>query len=180
MNKAKQIIFLIFILVSCRGEDKGLKLEAVINQFASDSLQREKQRYAIINDTNRFDLDSRGGKAFWTPNQNHLKTIFTITKETITKNQDKYSKHLKSDSLANAYKQIVCYVDNKGDSLVYINAICQILDYPAMDSTGRLRYYRQDWQNKIIIPKDGGDCYWRILINFSKKKSEGLYANGEA
>ncbi len=171
---------LLLTLVSCENKNTSLKKVKVLTQSNIDSLKNEKQRYTIINDTIRTNLDSYAVKAFWTPTQKQLKTIFAITRETILKNQKKHSRHLKADSLDSAYKQISCYIDHNGDSLVYINAICQIMDYPALDSTGSLRYYRQDWQNKITIPKDGGDCFWRIHINFSKKKAQGLYANGEA
>ncbi|WP_299707917.1 hypothetical protein [uncultured Pontibacter sp.] len=179
MKESLLVILVVLALASCEVKHDSSE-NKVTTKFEADSLEREKLRYSIINDAKQANFISEGDTTLWTPTKEQVDQIFSLTRKSISANEDKFSRYLKADSLDNSYKQIICYVDSKGDSLVFINGLCEIGDYPMEDSNGKLRFYRQDWQNRLILVSDGGDCYWRAFINFSKKKVEGPFANGEA
>ena len=179
MKESLLVILAILVLVSCEEKLKSSENKAT-TKFEADSLQREQLRYSIINDAKQASFISKGDTSLWTPTKEQIDQILLLTKSSISANENKFSRHLKADSLDSSYKQMIFYVDSNGDSLVFINGLCEIGDYPMEDSNGRLRFYRRDWQNQLILVNDGGDCYWRAFINFSKKQIEGPYANGEA
>lgn len=172
-------ILVVLVLASCEGKLNYNENKAT-TKFKADSLEREKLRYSIINDAKQANFISEGDTNLWTPTKEQVEQIFSLTRKSISANENKFSRYLKADSLDSSYKQVICYVDSKGDSLVFINGLCEIGDYPKEDSNGKLRFYRRDWQNSLILVNDGGDCYWRAFINFSKKQVDGPYANGEA
>jgi hypothetical protein len=180
MKKFLLVFTIGLALVSCE-EGPHSNGQKEIARLDADSLQREQFRYTILNDLELANIISeRDIATMWTPSKEQVDQIFLLTKDSISADEDRYSRHLKADSLHSAYKQLICFVDGKGDSLVFINGLCKIGDYPMEDSNGKLRFYRQDWQNRLITVSDGGDCYWRAFINYSKKKVEWLYANGSA
>lgn len=178
----KNLILILTIVLSILGCDgkkaKNETIETVYKQ-TTDSLISEPSRYTIIKDRKQASilLDSIG--IMWSPSPVQVKTIMSIAREAISKNENQNSRYLKADSLDSVYKQLICYIDSEGDSLVYINGMCEVGKYYQKDATGNLNAHRFDWQNKALIAKDGGDCYWRLLINYSKKEPIDLSKNGE-
>ncbi|WP_153042661.1 hypothetical protein [Rufibacter ruber] len=180
MKKVLQIILIGVALASCKGKSNSYEQAEISVKLDADSLQRERQRYTIISDLKQVNLVSEGNITLWNPTKEQINQILSLAKKSIAANEDKFSGHLKADSLDRSYKQMIYYVNSKGDSLVFIKELCRVGDYPMEDSTGKLRFYRQDWQNRLILVKDGGDCYWRTRINYSTKKVAGPFTNGEA
>jgi hypothetical protein len=63
-------------------------------------------------------------------------------------------------------RQYVCYLNEKGQKIVYVNCFCHD--------------YSSDWHKSIIIVKDGGECYFHLKINLTTKKYFEFMVNGEA
>lgn len=180
MKKAFLVTIIGLVLVSCE-ERLQFHKQKEMATLDADSLQREQSRYTILDDAELAHILSEQDIAMmWAPTEEQVGHILSLVRDSVSANEDSHARYLKADSLNSAYKQLICFVDSKGDSLVFINGLCAIGDYPMEDAKGKLRFYRQDWQNRLITLSDGGDCYWRALINFSKKKVEWLYANGSA
>lgn len=168
--KSKIVFFtLIIIFISCNHK-KTEKDSLVI----LDSIQKEHLKITFITDT----LINNEQK--WIPTFNQLKIIDSIIAKAILENDNNHYKILCPDSISSYYRQFICSVNLKGDSLVYINAIYRIEEFPEKDEKGEFVYKRSDWQNRIISPCDGGEYNWQIKINFSKKKYEFFNVNGKA
>lgn len=127
-----------------------------------DSTQREVLKYAILNDTNYIPLSTKA----WTPEKKQIDSLELLLKRAIKENESDYNRHLKPDSLSNYYRQYTCYVKN-GDSLISVNAFCSVPD-------------NYDWQHERLLVADGGDCFWKCIINFSQKKILFFMINGSA
>jgi len=170
--KIKQIILFSILFVSC---DK-LKIDR--NEIVKlDSIQRENFRITIINDSNQMHRVTKKYSFFWTPTWKQLDTIDTILIHSISEIKDRNLYSLKVDSLKNYYRQYVCYKDSAGDSIIYINALREVMYLPTLPNE---RPLKQDWQHYLIFVMDGGDCYWQIWINYSKKKQFRFTINGDA
>ena len=170
----KRIIYLTilgFFLVSC------IHKEAKKNELIKlDSLKREELKITIINDslqTNRF---AKEFISFWIPTYNQIDTINSIIRKAIKANNKEYDIHLKPDSLKSYYRQYVCYTEANGDSIAFINAFLKI-DFRHLPGDGRKR---DDWQYYLIRVKDGGEFYWHIKVNLTKKKYYNFVVNGDA
>ena len=86
---------------------------------------------------------------------------------------------LDSINIRNYYRQYVFFNKTNGDSMVYINGFCELLKQP-VDSCNTIIWKPIDWKKTIVIVDDGGDCYWSILINLTKKNFDFFMINGEA
>jgi hypothetical protein len=136
----------------------------------SDSIRSESLKYTILSDSGNIPQKT----TIWTPTANQIDTIASILRSGLKGYSDKTG-HLQFYNLSNYYRQFVCYV-NGGDSIVFINAFCQVDE----TENGQLKLYRFDWQHEFLHVKDGGNCYWQAIINFSKKKVESFSVNGDA
>lgn len=68
------------------------------------------------------------------------------------------------EKLGRYWRQYVGYVNTKGERVVWVNAYC--------DSAPPER--------GIHFVRDGGDCYWQVKMNLTRKKIYDLSINGEA
>jgi hypothetical protein len=168
------ILFLI-ILLSCKQNDTHGK---IVNK---DSMDKEKLRYTLINDTleTKWIIGDNGFK-FWQPNKRQILLIDSIILGAVTNNYKNYYRHLKPDSISKFYRQYVCYIDSNGDSIVFVNALCHILDDLEFDKNKPVRFVRGDWQNHLMMVDDGGDCFWSMQINYTKKEYFRFSVNGQA
>jgi hypothetical protein len=62
-------------------------------------------------------------------------------------------------------RQYIVVKNSKGEKEVWINCMCST---------------RKNWQKELIIVKDGGNCYFNLKINLTKKKYYDLGVNGGA
>jgi len=172
MRQLAYLIILTLTFLSCIQRDIDMKAK-----IALDSLKREELKITIINDTNQTKYITDNYTSSWTPTLNQLLTIDSILEKAIRDNGKDYYRHLKPITFKNYYRQYVCYIENNGDSVAFINAFYKI-DFRPMPGDSVKR--RDDWQFYLIEVKDGGDCYWNISINLSKKKYYNFIVNGNA
>jgi hypothetical protein len=52
----------------------------------------------------------------------------------------------------------------KGEKWVFVNCLCNPMG--------------SDWEKQLIVAKDGGSCYFQVLINLTKKEILGFTING--
>lgn len=75
--------------------------------------------------------------------------------------------HPKIDISTQHYKkQLVPFITSKGEKKVWVNFFCS-------DSF-------IDWRREIVQVKDGGDCYFNLVINLSNSSYSDFSVNGEA
>jgi hypothetical protein len=71
------------------------------------------------------------------------------------------------------YKRQYMAADHNGEKLVYINCLCQVfVPAPGSESTG--------WKKQFYQVKDGGKCYFQVLLNLKQKNVLKFSVNGEA
>jgi hypothetical protein len=171
------ILFLLFgfLLISCTH-----KLSPDNDLLILDSLQSEELKITFINDTavTKWYIDSM--QSFWIPSQSNLNEIDSIIARAIAENKNKHFKYLNSNSIKDYYRQCICHINNDGDSIVYINALCHFMNLPVFDDKNNITTVRPDWQHYIIRVHDGGDCFWSIWINLTKRKYFNFRVNGHA
>ena len=64
------------------------------------------------------------------------------------------------------YRQYLAVI-RAGQSLIYVNALCQKQDI-------------SDWRNHVAIVMDGGSCFWQAWYDPATEKFLNLYINGRA
>ena len=79
---------------------------------------------------------------------------------------EEYNKHTKWEKIDLDYKvQLVPVINQKGEKEVWINGFCDD---------------ERDWRKIIVSIRDGGNCFFQMKINLSKKKCYDVGINGEA
>lgn len=63
------------------------------------------------------------------------------------------------------YRQYIVSLGADGNKYVYINCFCG---------------HYKNWETEVVEVKDGGHCYFHMLINLTKKKVLFICPNGEA
>ena len=63
-------------------------------------------------------------------------------------------------------RQYEAVINSKGEKEVWINCFCQKLNI--------------NWKNKLVLIKDGGNCYFKLKINITSGRFYELMVNGEA
>ena len=84
---------------------------------------------------------------------------------------ESYNKEIKNNffairPLAVYRKQFVPVINRKGEKEVWVNCLCDDDD--------------DDWKKGIIMVDDGGNCYFNLKINLTKKTFSQIMINGYA
>lgn len=155
------------------------KLLRANNARKEDALELDKEFFrtnTII--THQKELNEFGNSIrFWIPTKSDIELAKKITSEEIVKKHRPNWTILSPDNFHSYFMQYAFFVDSKGDSIIYINAFCELLEIPT-DSIGTWILKPIDWKNKLVRVDDGGDCYWSIVINKSDLKQVRLHVNG--
>jgi hypothetical protein len=63
-------------------------------------------------------------------------------------------------------RQYFVITNSKGEKEVWVNCFCNS--------------WKKDWRKELIRVKDGGNCYFQVKVNLTKKKCYELIVNGSA
>lgn len=168
-------LFLILLTFSCR-QNEATKTERI----DKDSLKREELKLTFINDSIQVKSITSDYRSFWTPSQNQTYLVDSIAIKAINDNPKNQHRFLKPGSYKDFYKQFVCFIDSKGDSIVFINAFCRVGNHVEFNKDKNPTMLRFDWQHYLYLVDDGGDCFWVIYINWTKRKCVRFTVNGFA
>ena len=152
----------ILILTSCKWQSKQPNSRIDKATIARDTSS------ALISDTieTRFIADN---KPLWTPTKAQFDQIDSILIKAIKDTLVITNNDFEIKNINQFYRQYVCYLDNNGDLIVFINAFCRLLSSP-VDSGNKVIWKKYDWKNKLLHVNDGGACFWSININLTRKK----------
>jgi hypothetical protein len=96
-----------------------------------------------------------------------LKQLDMLLRQAVTKhNQLTGSADFRIRRLNKFYFQLATVINGKGEKEVWINAGCHFAD--------------DRWRKNLQEVQDGGNCYFRVRINFTGKKAGELQVNGYA
>jgi len=96
--------------------------------------------------------------------KNHIDSLEQNRDSKIVK---QYGKLLKFNN-ADYYRQYVGFIDNKGNKIIFINAVCK--------GYGQKSDLTKNW----IFVLDGGSCFYQIKVDLTNKKCFDFSVNGEA
>lgn len=135
-----------------------------------------EDKHAIIDSNMITGYDSI---VTWIPKYDDYRLAESILLSAIKRKRNKEWNILSEESLSDYYRQYLFYKDESGDSIVFINAFCEIPN--TYENYGN-KYIEvpYDWKHNIVSIMDGGDCYWQIWINISKKTYRDFWVNGHA
>jgi hypothetical protein len=60
------------------------------------------------------------------------------------------------------YKQIIAVTNSNGEKETWVNCFC---------------FVKKDWKRHLLMVSDGGNCYFHLKINLTKKVVYGFYVN---
>lgn len=138
---------------------------------------RASKKYTVISDTAQLSWLKDSLVSFWSPTVEDYQLAESILMKAIRGYASDRGSRLSQETAPNYYRQYVFYRNTRGDSMVFINAFCEIHQVP-IDSAGTTIWRPEDWQHQFIRVNDGGDCYWSIVINLTKKNYEQFNVNG--
>ncbi|TAJ15366.1 hypothetical protein DMA11_01635 [Marinilabiliaceae bacterium JC017] len=116
-------------------------------------------------------------ESFYKPTEEDFRVAESVIIDAILKDKSGRRYILDVDNVRNYYRQYAFYSAMNGDSMVYVNGLCEILEFPS-DSCGIATFKPFEWKNKFMCVEDGGDCYWSIMINKSKRSYYHFSING--
>jgi len=130
-----------------------------------NNLFTDPYRYVILKYSEHPVAFSKGSPA--TLNQTELATLSKLLNSVCEKhNSETHNADFQIKSLRKYYFQLVPVKNQKGETEVWVNALCDISHY--------------DWKKKVMMVMDGGNCYFNIKINITKGTNEILMVNGYA
>ncbi len=100
--------------------------------------------------------------------------------EYIAMHSEPHHEKLRNEPFEKYYRQYIAYVSQDGDSIMKINADCILWRYEdpkwAPDSVGYLAEI-SEWRERSTVVDDGGDCFWSMEVNYSKRSVMGFSVN---
>lgn len=164
------ILFLALVLVSCDSKEiekefakkqkvKDIKLDTIVNIDKIAYFQYKENQYIFENSSN-YDLTNQD-----------LKEIEVILINGIIEYNEAHKDYLRNFNepdinLKNYKRQYVAVINSKNEKEVWINCICD--------------NYNNNWKTQITYVEDGGNCFFNLKINLTKKIIYDFMVNGVA
>ena len=148
-----------------------LSLFLTINTFA----QNQDDKLAIIKNKDYIEWLTSKDFEIWYPNSSELVQIEEILLQAIRDDKFNFLKTKRIVELKKKYyRQYLCYTNESGEKIVYINSMCELFTDYDKDN----KPIKFDWKTKMVDVSDGGECYWNIKINLTNKTYFDLIING--
>ena len=153
-------VFIIAILFSCMSV---MAQETDIKQIRG----RGYIGYVIPKDNFVEYFDFHALKTRITPTQEQIKRVETILKDSVEQVVGGLGPNIKKRILGRYHRQYIGFVNNKGETIIYIN----LVKAPNKEVRGEMK-------KELYWVLDGEDDYWQIYINIDTKELFGLSVNG--
>ena len=184
---------LAFVMNSCGGtgnkpENKNLSMDSVENeQLSIDTAKIAILPYDSTNNTHRWAFRNCSQAALTNSDIKLSDSILTIRIKNYNIEEEKrYEEACRAfqnhnidkngfiiDDLTRYRRQYLCVTNEKGEKEVLINFICE------RDFSGTWFQENPDeWKRDLILADDGGNCFFRIIINLTTKTSYDFHVNG--
>jgi len=116
---------------------------------------------------------------FWKPEKAHLKIADEMLLQAFTDNKDEFRVTQDTISPDDYYKQLVPYLNQKGERIIYINGLCKsFVKSPIPEERVNELGEISAWKNFFYVIDDGGSCFWQTEINIDKKEYFNFSVNG--
>ena len=124
-------------------------------------------------------LSEKFGTQPWYPQRSEMKVIESILDKAIEKREFDFLKRPIKKNIYRYYLQYIPYINNRGERIMKINALCEIPEIPISPDVNSSTWNIADWKKEYISVSDGGSCYWQMIINIDQNSYESLMINGE-
>lgn len=114
----------------------------------------------------------------WTPTRSQLQVTNDIITQLIKENESDFKTYTDNGNYQNYYKQLIPYLSENGDHMIYLNALCSTfvkspIPYQKVNEKGEI-----GWESYFYVVDDGGNCFWQAQLNIDKKEYSQLSING--
>lgn len=159
--KFKIALFFIILSISCSEQKK--------------TIDSHDTKMAILNNSEYIEWLFGQEYKLWQPNNSDINEIDVILEKAIENEAFKSLQIKTLKELKNRYRQYVCYLNNEGNKIVYINSFCKI---PILYENGKEKQLK--WRSEMVDIADGGNCYWNMKINLTSKTYFDVIINGKS
>jgi hypothetical protein len=139
---------------------------ASFSQQKKSYVQSDKSQYAILKFKNSYYEIFKNAKAT-TLSEKEIELTENLLKSAIKEHNRNIKNALFTIKEFKNYKrQLIPIINEKGEKEVWVNCFC--------DKPDKL------WRKEIILVFDGGNCYFNLKINLTKKTFYQISVNGYA
>lgn len=149
----------------------------IISSCLGQRLHNAKDnKVAIIEETKYIYWVTGYDFSSWKPNEIDFKVADDILIKAINLNQFYFLRGKNISEIKKYYRQYLCYVNERGEKIIYINSMCELFkDY---DEDNMPVVF--DWKTKMIDIADGGECYWNVKLNITTQEFFELKINNRS
>ncbi|HEY3251387.1 MAG TPA: hypothetical protein VGK25_09750 [Ignavibacteria bacterium] len=66
-------------------------------------------------------------------------------------------------------KQFIGAINDKGEKIIWVNCFCK----------SEANSFK-DWKTRVVMVKDGGNCFFNLKVNVDKNEYYDIFVNGDA
>ena len=176
MKNILTILFLLSIISSCKTEKlkpikqddtteisiDTSKITILKNEIYTPYLIPKNSKYSNLNRSEILEVENLLIESIAKFNKEQEKEIDKVRLENpgFNLNRDNFIINLQKYQ-----RQYVAYTTESGEKEVWVNCFCS---------------RNKKWKIEPVIVKDGGNCYFNLKINLTKKICSDFYVNGDA
>lgn len=136
---------------------------------------QKDEKLAIVKDSVSFE------EKFWNPSQTELDKVSRLLDKLEKDGKFEFVKKSKFKSYKDYYIQYFCLINERGEKIIFVNAMCEIGKTTIVHyKNGLIGFKEFEWKKYFQKVYDGGSCHWQISINISKNTYGLLNVNGYA
>ncbi len=99
----------------------------------------------------------------WIPNNTDLDLTKSLFIQALNDHYSDYDVKPILEDLDNYYFQLIPYISDKGEKIIYVNSFCE---------------FYENWEERLNDVDDGGWCFWQVEINVEINDYFGFSING--
>jgi hypothetical protein len=163
INMAKNLVFLLLLIVSACGKVTEKSHETINKDTPVDP----NINYTIIDAG--VDMELIFGKNYkqWTPTGMDIGISEKLIKKCFDDQKNATINRLLNRNPEDYDMQFVGAINENGEKIIWVNCFCKT----HADSF-------KDWKTKLVMVKDGGNCFFNLKINIDKNSYTDVIVNG--
>ncbi len=128
----------------------------------------ENEMYVVLQDAGFIKTLNQKARTF-KPKEAEIQLALKVFKEAVVNHNNREMVKAVAAEMLNIiqqesfYKQLIPYRIGK-EKFIYFNCLCSP--------------HGEEWKNKVIEVDGGYRCYFQVIVNLSKKTSDGIFFNG--
>lgn len=152
---------------------KKLTFIFILNITLSCGIQTDNRTTILLEAEEKKEFPYKDAD-IWKPKSGDIKTIDSVLEIAFLSNKTEFGIN-DTITLDDYYKQLVPFINDKGERIVYVNSLCVsfIASPPPWNENKEM-----DWNNHFYNVDDGGTCFWQTKINMDTLEYFDFTVNG--